>query len=564
MKNKSRMIIGKRIVMFIVAICMVGAGGYTRYLVDNEKSRTDLYGSKESDTKTEGNLKKADRLSKKVDYVYLQKMCTYLPEFSESKELTDDELKEIYVKAFKYFCMRYAEADSIDNLGGVISTEEYNYGERNIILPNQFVEKKRVDDTTEKWIFNGSALDKFNDIVGIKFNPEKINSKEVEYNKKKDEYVVYVSEKLENTLECYSVNTNYNEKDGSINIDVEKDDKNQDENCKVTRLNVEIVSSNNKYGYKIRKINEDYPVLKKNLNEIIKEVENSDNHINEILYYINSYQYQETEASEAIEKLIYEGGKYGSTSLKGLIRNKYINKEHQINKEGINNVAELLGIPKEKRNLTISSEKVKIKNQQYFIDYVEADEDFLQRSKEVHFIEAKKDEKNECVIMNYVALQERKGEADNYKKIKMVLKPEKSIWGYRIESIETEVWNDEYVKELKQLEKKAYEVGNESIDISNENEERENAEMECWTNEREKVLKSIGEKYPKEKKKIEKREDNWWNLIEKEAEDGYQINKNDTEDEKRNKKISILSYKSWKARERVYYLIGKYLTEDNN
>ena len=330
------------------------------------------------------------------------------------------------------------------------------------------------------------------------------------------------------------------------------------------RLNVEIVSSNNKYGYKIRKINEDYPVLKKNLNEIIKEVENSDNHINEILYYINSYQYQETEASEAIEELIYEGGKYGSTSLKGLIRNKYINKEHQINKEGINNVAELLGIPKEKRNLTISSEKVKIKNQQYFIDYVEADEDFLQRSKEVHFIEAKKDEKNECVIMNYVALQERKGEADNYKKIKMVLKPEKSIWGYRIESIETEVWNDEYVKELKQLEKKAYEVGNESIDISNENEERENAEMECWTNEREKVLKSIGEKYPKEKKKIEKREDNWWNLIEKEAEDGYQINKNDTEDEKRNKKISILSYKSWKARERVYYLIGKYLTEDNN
>ena len=45
--------------MFIVAICMVGAGGYTRYLVDNEKSRTDLYGSKESDTKTEGNLEKS-------------------------------------------------------------------------------------------------------------------------------------------------------------------------------------------------------------------------------------------------------------------------------------------------------------------------------------------------------------------------------------------------------------------------------------------------------------------------------------------------------------------------
>mgnify|MGYP000562138747 CR=1 FL=1 len=90
MKNKSRMIIGKRIVMFIVAICMVGAGGYTRYLVDNEKSRTDLYGSKESDTKTEGNLKKADRLSKKVDYVYLQKnVLTYLPEFfGKLKELT--------------------------------------------------------------------------------------------------------------------------------------------------------------------------------------------------------------------------------------------------------------------------------------------------------------------------------------------------------------------------------------------------------------------------------------------------------------------------------------------
>lgn len=47
-KNKSKMIIGKRIVMFIVAICMVGAGGYTRYLVNNEKSRTSLYGSKES------------------------------------------------------------------------------------------------------------------------------------------------------------------------------------------------------------------------------------------------------------------------------------------------------------------------------------------------------------------------------------------------------------------------------------------------------------------------------------------------------------------------------------
>ena len=28
--------------------------------------------------------------------------------------------------------------------------------------------------------------------------------------------------------------------------------------------------------------------------------------------------------------------------------------------------------------------------------------------------------------------------------------------------------------------------------------------------------------------------------------------------------LPILSYKSWKARERVYYLIGKYLTEENN
>lgn len=560
----------KRIIAVIAAIGMLGAGGYTRYLVDNKNIIT-IGTKKTTANKTTTNIKKINSVSWKPDYVYLQKMCTYLPSYSEKNKISEDELTDIYIKAFKYFCMRYSETDPNDDSKVGLSNEEYNYEERNIIPADQFVRKEKMDDTTEKWIFKGSALDKFNSIADIKFNPDKIKSDEVKYDRKKDEYVVTMSETLKNTIECYSIKTNFNE-DGSINIDVEKDNKKQDGVNKVTRKNVEIVSAKNKYGYKIKQIKKGYPIVEENLDRISEQIEYSSDHINELLYYIKNYQYKESDEKQIIQELAYEGGKYGGFRPKALIRSEETeqnDEEYWVNVEGIDVASELLGIPEEKRDICLSNDKLELNREKCKIKCNVLNEYSEQTYKQLHFLGSQKDKKNNCVICDYVTVREERGEADYFNKIEVKIKPEKNIWGYRIDSIKTEEWDDEYSQELKQLEKKAFEVGIENVsveelEVNNEEEKRTKAESECWISEREKIIKVIGEKYPDKKKAIEKKEKKWWDSTEKKINENNKIDSNDSEEKKKEKNNSAIYMKGSYSRDRVYYLIGNYLTAKIN
>lgn len=158
------------------------------------------------------------------------------------------------------------------------------------------------------------------------------------------------------------------------------------------------------------------------------------------------------------------------------------------------------------------------------------------------------------------------GTFDNFQKGTISIKPTYNAFGYEIENINSEEWNDGYSADLTEIEEEAYrkaDYGDSPIarDITSAVDQSE----EYWEKQVENLLERVEEKYPKEKENIKKNQEEFQKSIDEE------IEKENEENERNGMmgtslmspgRVAPTAIKLNRMHERAYFLVGNFLMDN--
>ncbi len=545
-KRKSKQLLAKCIAG-MVGIVVLSVGGYAGY----QHFKSDL----RKESKNEKKEKKKVELEKiPVSSWEIRSIGASLPQYTSINEISNEEIKEIYTEMFDYYMTsnhyrkgaRYTQAS--DKGWGV-----NDYNDRELISDEQFIEKVDNVDSTEQWIFKASALDKFNQLAGIEFNPENLDKDRITYDGEK--FVVTFTEERLDPVDCDVISVLLDDKKEEIIVNLLKKETGKTEESSSSVEHAVVVPADNECGYKVKCIEAGVVEMSQTLRQIES---NADWDEKETIFdEFENYSVNECNKTEMIKQLAMLGKKYADSIRYDVVNTSDDN--YSLSREMFYDMCEVMGISREESNVEIQNDEIVLNSQQYEINISNEEDNNVNR----YLLRDEYDkDKNEGRIYYLITYEDENNNITDYLRQTVVIQPENNIFGYKIKEISTEEWNDEYSSEIKNVEDEVQAIEQEAKYLFGwDGVALEQQARDCWVSEMECVVAHIEEKYPDKKVLIEANQKDYWDNEMKDIEEWLSEVADETEEEQISNQIDKLINVEYRAQERAYYLIGNVLMD---
>lgn len=571
--------IAKKIISGIVAVSLVGTGSYVASKKYHKKQETiKVTGTKDTGTKSDKKGKETNKaekkenelreLKQKVDYDYLERLCSYFPSDTPYQDMTDDDWKRFYTTIMQtayedYYCP-HEYGEHLD--------KRFRAKDVDIIPEEEFVTHDKKNGAS----FKKDTLDKVQQISGSKVDPRTMTDSNDYLSYTKDRYKL--SGELLDTMEKCTVtgkNINYDEK--AIMVDIEKsviktntdEDSYTDYKMGYQYYTVVLKAANNNYGYKIAEIRNDYDTVENDPDTIVENVKEKPETVLNLAKILGTYDVENATSStdkeqDLMKKILHNAGNASLVEEdQGYDEDDYLDGEYYKSKDGAR-ACELAGISQDViNNFSGDDDDLEFNSIVYKIK-TRSDADYY--NKESFFLRAESDTKKNLVTC-YCLLHDNSKENGKFERETIVLEPYWNSLGYRIKKITKQDWeNDTYKDEIQNVlkDEKEVEKGFDSA-IASEVAETASQHSELWKAKATLLIQDICDKYPKQKKQIEEADKNYWSSLDEKVE---QVNENPFLEgngalgaENGNTDKMQIYYQGAKAR--VYFLIGNVLMDKN-
>ena len=558
--KKSVKHVAMKIIAGVTAAAVVGVGGYVGYIKNHSEKNVEVKTNDKKSVKKDSNVEKIDKkqekqdnLIEKIDYDYIEKMCTYLPIYTSIDEISESDLTSFYGLAFQY----WFENKYCDKYHNGISANSYPYEGRNIILDAQVISD---EETNVK--FKTRVFDKFNQIAGIKLDPAKMEIYQVNYDGK--EYVAEFSDSTDNPVECNVVGKGVDENTGNVLVHMEKRNKYSSDEVEesITQETVVISPSDNDYGYQIINIEEGYQEISKDINSIAEDVNVNLDKILEtatILGDFDATSMGSWERKVAIGDGLVRNYNYGNDVFLTMSDTSEVTSA-AFETEGYYQACELTGVSKEEAKTGYNGQYSYINGDTYVSTY-QSEVAFNEWTK-AHFLRTEIDNKKNVVYLYYVSLNTNgMSYFDNFKKGTITLAPQKNTFGYAIQQVITEEWQDTYQSELAEKEKTAYEKADYGDSyVAKDIMAAVQQSSEYWQDEMQNALERVEMKYPKYKDKLESNQEQYWTNVQTESEIARQEGGGTSRMSVGNTDATDIILEA--AKDRTYYYICNFLMDN--
>lgn len=525
-----------RITVGIVAAASLAAGGSVVY--HRMHPVVAVKDSRPKPTKEE-----LQDLRDKIDYAYLESLCSYLPEYDSAKDIPEKELNQIYEDAFAY-CFE-ANYDEQYHTGDDQHAATYSFTNREIIPLEQIVDEK--DQTVT---FKASALDMFDQMTGITTDPKSVKSDLVKYDGK--EYKGTFKEPKDNNCITHVIYREIDEENGSVQVFVEKKDTDPETSeVTVTKETVTIVLSDNEQGYRIRSIKEGYSDKVDKVQSIAESLNEDSDDVMLIVSAIGDFSEDSEDVSEAMDRLVYRVAmQYGEEIASDVEEYGYATQMN-VDRTIMDKYFELAGIASDYYENGVNSDTVTTTGDTYqvYTGYLRTD------SNVNIFLRTEVDPDKGEVYLYYIGYHREPGEGYNdFRKGTVTLISDDNDYGYKIKNIVTTAWNDEYAQEMYEMEQTVAEdiLRMDAHGIIEGGEDATKRENAFYEDEMQSVLSRAKDKYPTVRLTIERNQAQAEKQMNEEAAEIAEQYGMTAEDE-------ISGFMS----KRIFYLVGNLLMDDH-
>ena len=525
-----------RITVGIVAAASLAAGGSVVY--HRMHPVVAVKDSRPKPTKEE-----LQDLRDKIDYAYLESLCSYLPEYDSAKDIPEKELNQIYEDAFAY-CFE-ANYDEQYHTGDDQHAATYSFTNREIIPLEQIVDEK--DQTVT---FKASALDMFDQMMGITTDPKSVKSDLVKYDGK--EYKGTFKEPKDNNCITHVIYREIDEENGSVQVFVEKKDTDPETSeVTVTKETVTIVLSDNEQGYRIRSIKEGYSDKVDKVQSIAESLNEDSDDVMLIVSAIGDFSEDSEDVSEAMDRLVYRVAmQYGEEIASDVEEYGYATQMN-VDRMIMDKYFELAGIASDYYENGVNSDTVTTTGDTYqvYTGYLRTD------SNVNIFLRTEVDPDKGEVYLYYIGYHREPGEGYNdFRKGTVTLISDDNDYGYKIKNIVTTAWNDEYAQEMYEMEQTVAEdiLRMDAHGIIEGGEDATKRENAFYEDEMQSVLSRAKDKYPTVRLTIERNQAQAEKQMNEEAAEIAEQYGMTAEDE-------ISGFMS----KRIFYLVGNLLMDDH-
>lgn len=558
--------IATKIVAGIVAASLVGGGGYMAY---THTSPVDILEGMSGENKP--TQKELNDMMEKIDYDYLRAMCIYLPEYKSEDGIKEKDLAEIYLTALvRNFDLNYCDKYHSEET----HKESYPLSDSQIIPKEQI-----VDEDNQKASFKKGCFNKFNTIAGITNNPTKIDFGKSElqniYEINYDDGVFsgHFEDLIDNQIISRIVGKQIDEESGAVLVSVEILDLNAKNSGDVNRKQetVTIKPSDNKYGYEIKKITDNYTKEVNKLETLAESIDENSAKIVELAQILGEFSSDNFDVEDAKAKIAYQAaGLFLVSGNEGILSEEdeigipddgyYETDERRFNVERYQEACQLVGISEQAYEAGLLNEQTTVTSDTYKVKY---DYDQMYSATNSYFLRTEIDPVKDEVYLYYLSRDDdQEGTISNLKKGMVVLVPEDNSFGYKMKEVKTKEWNDEYTEELKQIGATAYSlIDYGESGIASVIMEAVNRELDYKISEMEKKVGKIEEKYPDYKNLIEDDQKKYWDDTEQEIQEKSRNNVGNSLMSPG--RVDATQEKRIAAEARIYYLIGNFLTDDS-
>ena len=555
-----------KIIAGVVAASFIGGGGYMVYKKSNPTGVVDsVKKQKEKPTKKELNT-----LMEKIDYDYLRAMCIYLPEYDSADDLSENNRAGIYLMAMaRNFDLNYGDKYHSDD----IHEEDFPLSESQIIPEDQI-----VSEDNQQASFKKGSFDKFNTIAGITKDPTKVDFSTVDRHDLNgikydgENFTGHFDSTMDNRISSRIVGKQIDEKSGAVLVSVEILELNTNGSGEENRTQetVTIVPSDNKYGYQIKKIKDDYTKEVNKVEPLIESIEENSGKIVELAQILGDFSSDNLNVEDAKAKIAYQAaGLYLTNGNEGLLRAEdeigapedgyYESDDREFNVERYKEACQLAGISSQDYEAGVMNDQTTVTSATYKVKY---DYNQMHSNTNSYFLRTEIDPVKEEVYLYYLSRDDdQAGTVSNFKKGTVVLVPSDNSFGYEMKEVKTEEWNDDYTEELKQMGTTVYglmDYGDSGV--ASEIMGAIYKEVDYKISEMEKKASQVEEKYPDYKKLIEEDQTKYWD----DAEQSIQGKKRNNMGNSLMSpgRVDATQETRLAAEARIYYLIGNFLMDD--
>ena len=529
----------------VIAAAGLVAGGYFGYGIVSERIYPEVKEvkktvvqeiEKNTGKKSEVNMEKLIELYKTEYFPYVLIACSYLPQYDSVDELTEEQLKDIYLSSLEYFI-----PDDGDSQDSSLTPVD----------PVNFISETNINGE-KVYKFDGNTFDHFNGITGIQFDFDKLNSSKISYDG--NSFTVKGVQNYKNPVKCKIKTVLFDEENGKLVLNIDKVcEKDQDmKKSGKTEENVVLTLTDDNSiheEYKIESIGNGYKELPQSADCLEYVVGRWERYAIKIAEILENYQYKKGDETEIVQKLAENIVKYSSDET----------TEHD--RDSFYGVCEIAGISRKDSDIEINNDKVKLNSKEYTVK--DSYDDGFTLPEET-LLRIEKDKKNNTMTKKYLSVCEESGNNRSYMTRSIVFEPADNIYGYQIKSITTEEWNDEYSQELEQIESETWELkekwkhsqGSEQLELNQEIKD-------AWMNEMQSIVARLKEKYPDDKDKIDQVTEEYLNNMEEKVKRMFpEPDEEDKEEVHWYKNSMILNEISW-IKANCYQMIGNGLMDDH-
>ena len=550
-----------KVVTGVITVALVGGvigvgGGYVADQHMNMKKIEEKVESNGQGKKNrEFDLEKLRNLYKNNQFAYVEYMCSYLPQYSSSTELTQEELKMIYQDAFDY----YSSLNHYRiNQHSFMSGQQYDiddYMDRDIISDDKLVDTERDENTDMeiRWKFSNDVFEKFNEIADVEFDFNELNSNKVTYD---GEYfdLIYTEDR-EDFLECELKNALLDEENGNIVVNIEKVQKKNDKTEKIEEHAV-LVLSDNQYGYKIKSIENGYKYPEQSLESIEYTIGKWEGTSIQVANIFDNFQYNEENTEDIVKQLAKRGYFF--------LKSTQDENGAEINREDFFDACEVVGISREDSDIEIDDDEIKLNSNEYVVKNADMGSGAVIRN---YLLRTEINKKNKEVLKYYLTTKKNENsEEKQYLQRVLTFELADNVYGYQIKSIVSKEWNDKYKEELNDIEQKSNVLEQKCASIHTESEGAEwvQQEKELWDKELDNIMGKIKDKYPEKEQMIDKNTKKYLEKIDADVADWYtKPNENASEEEKMFYQVNTISSKQSRIQSYCYFLIGNCLMDNH-
>lgn len=525
-----------RITVGIVAAASLAAGGSVVYLRTHPVVAV-------KDSRPKPTKEELQDLRDKIDYAYLESLCSYLPEYDSAKDIPEKELNQIYEDAFVY-CFE-ANYDEQYHTGDDQHAATYSFINREIIPSEQIVDEK--DQTVT---FKASALDMFDQMTGITTNPKSVKSDLVKYDGK--EYKGTFKAPKDNNCITHVIYREIDEKDGSVQVFVEKKDTDPETSeVTVTKETVTIVLSDNEQGYRIKSIKEGYSDKVDKVQSIAESLNEDSDDVMLIVSAIGDFSEESEDVSEAMDRLAFRVARAYGEEIASNVEEYGYATQMNVARTVMDKYFELAGIESDYYENGVNSDTVTTTGDTYqvYTGYLRTD------SNVNIFLRTEVDPDKGEVYLYYIGYHREPGEGYNdFRKGTVTLISDDNDYGYKIKNIVTTAWNDEYAQEMYEMEQTVAEdiLRMDAHGIIEGGEDATKRENAFYEDEMQSVLSRAKDKYPTVRLTIERNQAQAEKQMNEEAAEIAEQYGMTAEDE-------ISGFMS----KRIFYLVGNLLMDDH-